>query len=30
MDFSFSEYAIQVQDLMRRFMDKEVLPRNTD
>ncbi len=30
MDFSYSEYAVQVQDLLRRFMDKEVLPRNAD
>ena len=30
MDFSFSEYAVQVQDLLRRFMACEVLPRNND
>src|SRR5690554_3817247 len=30
MDFSYSEDARQVQDLMQRFMKKHVLPRNSD
>lgn len=30
MNFEYSEDARQVQDLMRRFMKKHVLPRNSD
>lgn len=30
MDFKHSDDSLQVQDLMRRFMKKHVLPRNSD
>lgn len=30
MNFEYSEEALQVQELMRRFLKKHVLPRNTD
>ncbi|WP_328190028.1 acyl-CoA dehydrogenase family protein [Marinobacter sp. OP 3.4] len=30
MDFNHSDDSLQVQDLMRRFMKKHVLPRNSD
>lgn len=30
MNFEYSEEALQVQELMRRFIKKHVLPRNTD